>query len=375
MVYTGRNTLDRDRPREREEADLTTKLITYISCALACAMLVAVPGRGGASASGRGPDVGQGTGQRGGGRADAPTLGEGTLISGAWGAAALPVDARGWGWMTQAYVSSAYKRPFWNRAKEMLFAGKQVTSYTISNADPDFYCEVRKHYGFVWFEMQHSTMSWDEVAKMIAACPGPEGAAPMIRMPDQFESSIQKATDLGAIGLIFPTIRDGHQALEAARYSRFPPFGRRSSGSGQAGRVWAGVGGGYQNTYNDNMLVVVMLETLDGILNADEIASTFGVDVVIQGNNDLARFSGWAQNDPRYQGLLTVSRNATLRAGKFWGNAGQQYLSGNPLSPDVRFVQNGPSIDGWTPPARGRSNTEEPTIGAPGGRGRGRGGR
>jgi 2-keto-3-deoxy-L-rhamnonate aldolase RhmA len=197
----------------------------------------------------------------------------------------------------------------------------------------------------------------------------------MIRMPDQLESNIQKATDLGAMGLIFPTIRDGNQALEAARYSRFPPFGRRSTGSGQAGTVWAGVPGGYQNTFNDNMLVVVMLETLDGIINANEIASTFGIDIVIQGNNDLSRFSGWAQTDPRYQSLLTVSRNATLRAGKFWGNAGAQYLTGNPLSPDVRFVQNGPSIDGWTPPARGRRNsTEEPTIGMPGGRGRRGGG-
>jgi 2-keto-3-deoxy-L-rhamnonate aldolase RhmA len=273
--------------------------------------------------------------------------------------------------MTSSYVSAGARRPFYNKAKELLFSGKQVTSYTIATFDPELYCEVRKHYGFVWFEMQHSTMSWDEVAKMIAACPGPDGAAPFIRMPDQFESSIQKATDLGAIGLIFPTIRDGHQALEAARYSRFPPFGRRSSGAGQAASIWSGVAGGYQNTFNDNMLVVVMLETIDGIVNADEIAGTFGVDVVIQGNNDLARFSGWAQTDPRYQALLTISRNATLRAGKFWGNAGQQYLTGNPLSADVRFVQNGPSIDGWTPPARGRSNTEEPTIGGPG-RGRGR---
>ena len=197
----------------------------------------------------------------------------------------------------------------------------------------------------------------------------------MIRMPDQLESSVQKATDIGAIGLIFPTIRDGNQALEAARYSRFPPFGRRSTGAGQAASVWAGVPGGYQNTFNDNMLVVVMIETVDGIINANEIANTFGIDVVIQGNNDLARFSGWPQTDPRYQSLLTVSRNATLHAGKFWGNAGAQYLTGNPLSADVRFVQNGPSIDGWTPPARGRSNTtEEPTVGVPGGRGRRGGG-
>jgi 2-keto-3-deoxy-L-rhamnonate aldolase RhmA len=315
-----------------------------------------------------------GGGQRGGGgRADAPTIGPGNLVTGVWGTDPVAVDSRGWGWMTKAYAAN-YKRPFWNKAKEMLFSDKQVTSYTIGTFDPEFYCEVRKHYGYVWFEMQHSTMSWDNVAKMIAACPGPDGAAPMIRMPDQFESSIQKATDLGAIGLIFPTIRDGHQALEAARYSRFPPFGRRSSGAGQAGTVWANVPGGYQNTFNDNMLVVVMIETLDGIIDADEIAGTFGIDVVIQGNNDLSRFSGWAQTDPRYQSLLTVSRNATLRAGKFWGNAGAQYLTGNPLSADVRFVQNGPSMDGWTPPARGRgTSTEEPTIGLPG-RGRRGGG-
>ncbi|HEX6465529.1 MAG TPA: hypothetical protein VFZ98_13800, partial [Vicinamibacterales bacterium] len=107
----------------------------------------------------------------------------------------------------------------------------------------------------------------------------------------------------------------------------------------------------------------------------DEIANTFGIDVVIQGNNDLSRFSGWSQTDPRYQSLLTVSRNATLHAGKFWGNAGAQYLTGNPLSPDVRLVQNGPSIDGWMPPARGRRNsTEEPAVGVTGGRGRRGGG-
>jgi 2-keto-3-deoxy-L-rhamnonate aldolase RhmA len=363
------------RTFEQEEEMTNGRLIGALSV-LVLASLAFVTTRAQQQGGGRGAGAGQvpaasGGGQRGGGgRGDAPALGQGTLISGVWGTDPLSLDSRGWGSMSKSYVSPSYKRPFWNKAKELLFSDKQVTSYTISAFDPTLYCEVRKHYGFVWFEMQHSTMSWDEVAKMIAACPGPDGAAPMIRMPDQFESTIQKATDLGAIGLIFPTIRDGHQALEAARYSRFPPFGRRSSGAGQAGRIWANVPGGYQNTYNDNMLVVVMIETLDGIVDADEIAGTFGVDVVIQGNNDLSRFSGWAQTDPRYQSMLTVSRNASLRAGKFWGNAGEQYLTGNPLSPDVRFVQNGPAMDGWTPPARGRGNVE-PTIGVPGGRGRG----
>src|SRR6266446_452645 len=353
---------------------------------LACMALVTMQAQrqGAAGAAGGGRDASQtaaaAAGQRGGGggRADAPVIGPGNLVTGVWGTDALPVDSRGWGWMTKSYVGADYKRPFYNKAKELLFSDKQVTSYTIGTFDPEFYCEVRKHYGFVWFEMQHSTMSWDNVAKMIAACPGPEGAAPMIRMPDQFESSIQKATDLGAIGLIFPTMRNGVQALDAAHFSRFPPFGWRSSGAGQAGSIWRDVPGGYQNTFNDNMLVVVMIETLDGIINADEIASTFGIDVVIQGNNDLSRFSGWNQDDARYQSLLNISRNATMMAGKYWGNAGAQYLTGNPLSPDVRFVQNGPAMDGWMPPARGRgaAAAEEPTIGgtpgAGGGGGRGR---
>ena len=112
-----------------------------------------------------------------------------------------------------------------------------------------------------------------------------------------------------------------------------------------------------------------MLETLESIINADEIANTFGLDVVIQGNSDLSQFSGWTQTDARYDALLNISHNATLKAGKYWGNAGQQYLTGHPLSPATRFVQNGPSHDGFAFPARGRGAAEapEPVIGAPGG--------
>jgi 2-keto-3-deoxy-L-rhamnonate aldolase RhmA len=335
---------------------------------LACVALVTI--RAQAPAAGAQAPAGGGGGR--GTAAGPPT--PGTLITGAWGEKTLPVDPKGWGYQSKMYVSPDYKRPFFSKAKEMLFSGKQVTSFTISSLNPALYCEVRKHYGYVWFEMQHSTMSWDDVAKMEIACPGPDGATPMVRMPDQLESSIQKATDIGSLGLIFPTMRDGHQALEAARYSRYPPFGRRSSGGSQAGRVWAGAKPEYsRQSYNDNMLVTVMIETLDGMINADEIAGTFGLDIVIQGNNDLSAFSGWAQTDPRYQALLNISRNAAMKNGKWWGNAGQQYLTGNPLSADTRFVQNGPAIDGWTNPAGrgGRSATppqnEEPTIGLPGG--------
>jgi HpcH/HpaI aldolase/citrate lyase family len=121
----------------------------------------------------------------------------------------------------------------------------------------------------------------------------------------------------------------------------------------------------YQETINDNMLVVVMIETMEGVINANEIAAPYGIDVMIEGNNDLSRFSGFNQTDDRYQDLRIRVHDAALRNGVFYGSAGATYLTNDILSADVRFVQNGPALDGWTVPARGRSGAEEPTYGMP----------
>jgi 2-keto-3-deoxy-L-rhamnonate aldolase RhmA len=303
----------------------------------------------------------QGGGRTGGAAAAAATRAPigGTLTP-------AKADARGWGWQVKASVNPATPRPFYNKAKELLFEDKQITSYTMSSYNPELYCELRRHFDYIWFEMQHSTMSYDEVRRMLLACPGRDGAAPMIRMPDALESSIQRATDLGAIGIIVPTVDDALEARDAARFSRYPPVGRRSSGGGSFGQVWPGLN--YRATVNDNMLVVVMIETLEGVANAEEIAATHGVDVVLIGNNDLSSFSGWSQNDPRYQDALIKVHDAALKYGKYFGNAGAQYLNGYVLSADTRMVQNGPARDGWTPPARGGGAGRGA---APAGRGRG----
>jgi 4-hydroxy-2-oxoheptanedioate aldolase len=65
---------------------------------------------------------------------------------------------------------------------------------------------------------------------MIAACP--RVGIPIIRVPDAEEEDIQKATDLGALGVIVPQVDDAMKAFDAGRYSKSPPLGRRSSGAG-----------------------------------------------------------------------------------------------------------------------------------------------
>lgn len=240
----------------------------------------------------------------------------------------------------------------YNTAKQKLLEGKQVFSFTQSKFDIADYCERAKHYDFVWFEMQHSTLEFRDIEAMIAACPH-AGATPMIRLPDAQEWHIQHSTDIGVLGVIIPTVDDVDRAREAVKWAYYPPKGRRSAGSGQAAGLWGGNGVNYRQTINDNMLVVIMIETPTGAANAFDIASVPGVDVVIIGNNDLSSFSGYPQNDPHYQEMVTKIHDDTLRAGKIFGQANASYATGHPLSKDAKFFQNGPSNDGWTPPGRG----------------------
>jgi 4-hydroxy-2-oxoheptanedioate aldolase len=252
----------------------------------------------------------------------------------------------------QGRGQDAAKPKLYNTAKQKLLEGKQIFSFTQSKMDINGYCESAKHYDFTWFEMQHSTLEFKDIEAMIAACPH-VAAIPMIRLPDAQEWHIQHATDIGVLGVIVPTVDDVDRAREAAKWSRYPPVARRSSGQGQARSIWGINGIDYAKTINDNMLVVIMIETPTGVANAFDIASVPGVDVVIIGNNDLAQFSGYAQTDDRYQQMVAKIHDDTLRAGKIFGQANWIYATGHPLSKDAKFFQNGPSNDGWKPPAGG----------------------
>jgi len=256
----------------------------------------------------------------------------------------------------------AQKPALYNTTKQKLREGKQVFSFTQSKFDIAGYCEAAKHYDYAWFEMQHSTLEFKDVEAMIAACPH-AGATPMIRLPDAQEWHIQHATDIGALGVVIPTVDDVERAREAAKWSRYPPVARRSSGQGQARTIWGINGINYAKTFNDNMLVVIMIETPTGVANAFDIASVDGVDVVIIGNNDLSVFSGFAQDDDRYQAMITKVHDDTLRAGKIFGQANAIYATGHPLSKTAKFFQNGPSFDGWKLPSLGGQSASAPPPG------------
>ena len=219
----------------------------------------------------------------------------------------------------------------YNTAKAKLMSGKPITGATIFSPDPNIYCAVANSgYDFTWIEMQHSPLTFEDVAHMIWACRGAK-AMPFIRVPDATESDIQKATDIGALGIIVPTVDTVEKAEAAVKWAKYPPQGRRSMGNGQYGALY---GRDYRQTANNNMLVVIMIETPIGVANAEKIASVPGVDVIFAASVDLGNFSGHKQGDPEYEALVKRIHDVTLAHGIKLG--GPQSLN---TKPDFTFFQ------------------------------------
>src|SRR6266566_3268767 len=200
----------------------------------------------------------------------------------------------------------------YNTAKQKLMEGKQIVGATVFSPDPNIYCAMANAgYDFLWIEMQHSPLTFEDVARMIWACRGAQ-AMPFIRVPDATEGDIQKATDIGAVGIIVPTVDMVEKAQAAVKWSKYPPEGRRSQGNGQYGALW---GNDYRETANENMMVVIMIETPIGVENAEKIASVPGIDVIFAASTDLGNFSGHRQGDKEYEALVTRIHDVTLQHG------------------------------------------------------------
>ena len=204
----------------------------------------------------------------------------------------------------------------YNTVKQKLANGEQVIGGTIDTPDPDIYrAMANSGFDFLWIEMQHSPLTYQEVARMIWA--GRDlPAIPFIRVPDATEGDIQKAVDIGALGIIVPMVVEVEKVEAAVRFAKYPPVGARSLGGGQYGELW---GGGYRQTANDNIMIVGMIESPAGVENVEKIAAVPGVDVVFTAATDLFSFSGFAQGTREYEAMVTRIQDATLGAGRKLG--------------------------------------------------------
>ena len=205
----------------------------------------------------------------------------------------------------------------WNPVKLKMLQGGKVTGGTVFSAtDPATYCAMAgAGYDFVWTEMQHDQHDWQSIARMWRTCPT-AGAVPGTRVAYTDEREIQHALDAGALVVVVPTVDTEAEAKEARDWVYFPPLGRRSNGGGQAfdASMWGGVPGGYRNTINDNIVLILMIETLEGLKNADAIAKVPGVTAIFAASGDIGNFSGFRQGTPDYERAINIVHDAAINA-------------------------------------------------------------
>jgi 2-keto-3-deoxy-L-rhamnonate aldolase RhmA len=206
----------------------------------------------------------------------------------------------------------------WNPVKLKMLRGGKVTGGTLfGSTDPAVYCAMAEAgYDFIWTEMQHDQRDWDEAAAMWRTCPHAP-AVPGVRVAGAEEREIQHALDAGALVVAVPTIDTVEEAIEARNWTYFPPLGRRSAGGGQAfeASMWGRVPGGYRNTANDNIELILMIETLEGLQNAAEIAKVEGVTALFAASGDLGNFTGFRNGSPDYERVINIVHDAAIGAG------------------------------------------------------------
>jgi 2-keto-3-deoxy-L-rhamnonate aldolase RhmA len=227
-----------------------------------------------------------------------------------------PFDAAGWKYGPAFNPPAGSK--IWNPVKLKMMQGGKVTGGTVfSSTDPATYCAMANAgYDFIWTEMQHNSRDWDALARMWRTCPHAK-AVPGVRVAYTDEREIQHALDAGALVVVVPTVDSLAEAIEARNWTYFPPLGHRSQGGGQAfdPAMWGNVPGGYRNTINDNVVLIEMIETLDGLKDVDQIAKVPGVTAIFAASGDLGNFGGYAQGTPDYEREINMVHDAALKAG------------------------------------------------------------
>jgi 4-hydroxy-2-oxoheptanedioate aldolase len=211
-----------------------------------------------------------------------------------------------------------------NTVKRRLAAGETVVGTWMNLAEPLGAGLLASH-GWDWIliDMEHGPIPLADAAAMVTAVRA-QDSVPIVRAAWNESSQIQRVLDLGAWGIMVPVINSAADARRVVRDARFPPLGERSRGGVRANLTWNTDPGAYSRRANDEILVLVQVETEESVANIDDILAVDGVDGVFVGPNDLA-FSGgkpwpdvWLKDDA-YMALIDKVVRAAEAAGKFAG--------------------------------------------------------
>ncbi len=151
--------------------------------------------------------------------------------------------------------------------------------------------------GFDWLliDGEHAPNNVQTVLWQLQAV-APYPSQPVVRPPWNDAVIIKQLLDVGAQTLLIPMIQNAEQARDAVRATRYPPHGVRGVGSALArASRWNRVPD-YLQQADEQMCVLVQIETREAVKNLDAILQVEGVDGVFIGPADLSADMGFAGN-------------------------------------------------------------------------------
>ncbi|NYT65664.1 HpcH/HpaI aldolase/citrate lyase family protein [Alcaligenaceae bacterium] len=125
----------------------------------------------------------------------------------------------------------------------------------------------------------------------IAAWPG----ATVVRVPDHNPVMIKQLLDIGVRNLLVPMVESADQARAVVQATRYPPAGLRGLATGMVRAAqWNGISN-YVEAANDEICLIMQMESAAGLEALDDILAVDGVDAVFIGPTDLAASLGYPE--------------------------------------------------------------------------------
>ncbi len=213
-----------------------------------------------------------------------------------------------------------------NHLKKRLGAGELCAAFTIQHWRHVNIAQIAEHLGFQWIfiDVEHNSMDVDTIAQICTAAVK-TGVTAICRVPSHLSFHVTRLLDNGAMGVIVPHISTVEEARELVNNTRFPPVGRRSvTGPGPQLGFRAYPRAEQLQILNRNTLVVAMVESPEGIENADGIAAVEGIDALFVGAGDLSTEYGvpGQANHPKIDAAFDVVCKACKKHGKHAGMGG-----------------------------------------------------
>jgi 2-dehydro-3-deoxyglucarate aldolase/4-hydroxy-2-oxoheptanedioate aldolase len=208
---------------------------------------------------------------------------------------------------------------FENRVKRMIKAGKKTAGGWAQLCSPlSAECLARGGFDWVLIDMEHAG---GDILTLVSQCQAiaaaGTGAVPIVRVPWNDLVWIKRILDAGAYGLMIPYVNTREEAIKAVQACKYPPQGFR----GIAGSVRAAGYGRdtaqYLKRANDEIFVMLQVETPQAIENMEAIASVPGVDALFIGPMDLSTSMGYFGNPaaPEVQAVIATAEAKAKKLG------------------------------------------------------------